>query len=479
MSSDKTPMVRFLRDEKQRAQDKLDRAREHEEVERQSLNLQKQMKGMAEALGPEQRDIVDTIISIIKERGELLKWRDYYREAEHYLARAGYDYRSAVEDMPTVLRMAEHALNHRSQIQSFHERALTHLGISEEWQVRLRNGELTDFFEANPQGPGKVTVEYRKDGFSVNSEPGPADDGNAPSMTEITEEQDRETERENLEERALSDFTSAMEAVRSKLVATLGLDPTAPWEALSPALRAVANERDSSVREREAILTAMCVLREQVVKADKLVWDTLGGCPTGEAEYASDLVKSVQALISRMEENALDHKNAANDWQMEHDRLLGRAGVLESDITVLRKGDDTSSGTWKAHFLDLARAVGVPSVSYGVVTDPNVDAVMTYVGQVMPAYKLLQLVDDLEKRIDEMASPPKVTGPRTATVTQKCPFCEAVYPRGAMFCSRCGKEPASEPLKTCETCEGMPDDCFPDPPGSDSCEYYKPKGEKP
>ena len=31
------------------------------------------------------------------------------------------------------------------------------------------------------------------------------------------------------------------------------------------------------------------------------------------------------------------------------------------------------------------------------------------------------------------------------------------------------------PEKRCETCEGMPDDCYPDPPDSGGCEYHKPK----
>jgi len=274
---------------------------------------------------------------------------------------------------------------------------------------------------------------------------------------------ERAQEATELEERALADFTGAMESVRSKLASALSVDPDTKWERLVPAAQELHGEWQEVTTEIDSLRFALHMVREQVVKADKLVWDTIGGRPPGEAEYASDLVESVGALIGKMEEG-----------KEVRERLHTEIESLEEDVAVLRAGDETSAGTWKAHFLDLAMAVGVPRVAYGVVTAPNVDAVMTYVGQVMPAYKLLQRVDELEKRFNTTAAP---QGTETGGLNRvRCPHCGTGYPAGVMFCPRCGKDPSPATPEGCETCEDAPDDCYPDPPGAGSCEHHKPKG---
>lgn len=120
----------------------------------------------------------------------------------------------------------------------------------------------------------------------------------------------------------------------------------------------------------------------------------------------------------------------------EEDRTdyINRIEGLREDLKVFQEGDETLAGSWKAHFLDLAMTVGVPRVVCGSSQNPQVDDVMTYVGQVMPTYKLLQKVDGLEKRFDAIASPSGCS-------------CGVRHPPGVAFCPRCGKdytEPAQE-----------------------------------
>jgi len=150
MSDKKTPMTRFLHDESRRAKDRLSKARKRDEEVRKSDHLRGIIGEMAQRLGPNQRDIVDSILSIVKERDELLKYRDYYEEAHYYLRRAGFDYPSGVEDKPTVLDMVESALNHRSQIQGHCHAALRHLGVSEKWITKIYSGHMQEFFDAHP-----------------------------------------------------------------------------------------------------------------------------------------------------------------------------------------------------------------------------------------------------------------------------------------------------------------------------------------
>jgi len=153
-TSDKTPLVRFLFEQARRHERAAEAAKKREDDAKASRKLQEEVEKLASTLWAGRDDhtagLLREGIKAMQERDKLRLKADLYDEATYYLTRCGYGYPSAVENMPTATQMAEHALNHRSAIQGFLERALEHLGVPEKWLVRVRDGQMDPFFEEFP-----------------------------------------------------------------------------------------------------------------------------------------------------------------------------------------------------------------------------------------------------------------------------------------------------------------------------------------
>jgi len=203
--SDKTPMIRFLHEKARRAENKVSAARRHERSIKESEKLRERASAIVLTL-PESREVIENVIDMLLEREELLLLRDQYQEAKHWLGRAGYGYPSGVEGKPTVLDMAEDLAQHRSGIQGFLERALSHFGVTEEEMADLRSGRnMQEFYKAHPN----------------------------PSTRD--EKHDEAREEEEITARALKDMQTATAAVQRKLASTLDVeeDDDVPWEVIT------------------------------------------------------------------------------------------------------------------------------------------------------------------------------------------------------------------------------------------------------
>jgi len=304
----------------------------------------------------------------------------------------------------------------------------------------------------------------------------------------ITHCQQPKSESAN-EERALADFTGALEEVRQKIAKAIGMPSGVPWETLIPGVELLASrcaeleaqtrnqatevdvtvlqyeeveqERDHwkkahetaaeeneitarqlqeyaskvtaleeqlttasgrvarSESERESILMALKTVRDIIVESDRLLIEALGVEPTKDAEYASDLLDNVRALIARLGDER-------ETWETERGALKAEIARLNKDVAGYRQGDETLASSWKGHVWRLAAALGVPRPVMGRATDPSVDQIMQYINQnVLPMVEVSKRVDAIAQRLS-----PKIT----------CKHCGAKYPVGVEFCPSCGKE---------------------------------------
>lgn len=483
---EKTPMARFLFEESRRHERAAKAARDRERDAEVSRKLQEEVEKLASTLWAGRDDDTARLlregIKAMQERDKMRLKADLYDEADHYLTRAGYGYPSGVENMPTVAQMAEHALNHRSQIQGHCHAALTHLGVSEEWMPKIYGGHMQEFFEAHgqeqsPFGPTKRIHCACGIYYDVTSDIPPedvpglcpkcggdpfGDNDKAPDLDTLGTPEDlreryagilgtpedlrerhadldaRAREATDMEERALADFTSAIEEVRGKLAEAVGVPDDGGWEDLVPAVEKLATDLANQKAESANVFMVVNLTREHMWKIREVAAKALGEeVPetTGDEHTA---LRYVERLIETLKTLRREHDVEEEEWGEEQDQLRGTIEKLREEVQVLQQGDDTQSGTWRGHFLDLARTVGVPALVSGNVRSPNVDAVMTYVGQVMPAYKLAQRVEAIEERLKGSdAAPGRRLKPGTS---QTCSKCGTAYPIGTIFCPNCGRE---------------------------------------
>lgn len=220
------------------------------------------------------------------------------------------------------------------------------------------------------------------------------------------------------------------EEVRSKLAEALDTQGHATWTDIVKVVQGQAQRRAGFSRER---------LAEMV--------DQFG-------DYLDELEESREDLAEHNNEKAKTIKE------------------LRAELEVFKRGDETAAGTWKGHFLDLATAIGVPRATYGNLATPQVDLVMRYVGQIMPAVKLSQRVEELEKRMEELSEQASKSAWATVvgtkeTKTEPAPppelkidpapppelkiehdvlcQCGHLYPFPAAFCPKCGKDAPAVP----------------------------------
>jgi hypothetical protein len=440
MAEKKTPMVRFLFEEARRAERAAERAKKREDDAKASRKLQEEVERLAATLWAGRDDhtagLLREGIRAMQERDKLRLKADLYDEVTHYLTRCGYGYPSAVENMPTATQMAEHALNHRSAIQGFEEAALSHLGVSEEWQVNIRNGQMDAFFEAF-EG---ADMDLRKRHSDLDR---------------------RATETTAAEQRALTDFTGALEEVRRKLCLATGMPSDATWELLVPAVEAMSEghqlaqsaqariaEQGQQIdqlagslkranEERESILMALKTVRDVIVESDALIMEALGGEPTGNAEYASDLLDNVRDLIAR-------RKDEQETWGTERGSLKAEIARLAKEVGEYRESGKARVAEWKRHVWNIAAALGVPRVAMGQVDEPNVDQIVKFINQnVLPMVQVARRVDAIEQRLQEQE--PATHECSTAEVLSKapqitCAKCGAKRIEGVEFCPSCGQD---------------------------------------
>jgi len=294
----------------------------------------------------------------------------------------------------------------------------------------------------------------------------------------------RATEATAAEERALADFTGAIEEVRGKLCRAAGMPSDTTWELLVPTVEALRTnldrtsaELDCAVRqvedaeqgldharearelasaaqdriaeqgqeldqlrgslaraneEREAMLMALKTVRDVIVAADARITGALGEEPTKDAEYASDLTKNVERLIGCMEENAHDHRE--------------ELAALQKEVAVFKESDKTQAAEWKRHVWNIAAALNVPRVAMGRVEEPNVDQIVKFVNQnVLPTFQLAQRVSEIEGQLrGQEATTPPGTSPAAELLEKapqvECEKCGAKRIAGIQFCPSCGKE---------------------------------------
>jgi len=220
------------------------------------------------------------------------------------------------------------------------------------------------------------------------------------------------------EERALQDFTSAMEEVRCKLVAAVGGPANMKWMDLVPAVEKLATDLANTKANSANVFLAVNIVREHLWKirdvAAKALGEDVPDWTTGDEHTATAYV---ERIIARLEENA-----------EERSRMVGTINRLEEDVKVLHEGDETEAGTWKLHYVSLCQEIGIPRSVYGDVKAPKVDEIARYMGQTYtPLTKLAERVADIENRLPKQ---------------QVCGQCGARYPTGVQFCPSCGKEPS-------------------------------------
>jgi len=252
-------------------------------------------------------------------------------------------------------------------------------------------------------------------------------------------QEDEERSDNDLRERALEDMKTATETIRNDLSEALGAPAGASWQDLTSLVKELKTQEQAPASERDTLMLAMTTLRDQVVEADNLVRAALGYEP-GEGKCPYGFADNVRRLIGCMEENATDHEQALSAWEAKKASLEAKVNYLESTLEKLREGDAGQAFDWKAHFVNLASAVGVPRSVVGDVKSPQVDAVMNYVAQTIPGYKLAITVRKLEKRVAELeAREPEPKPPSATTHYEVCKHCHVRVPAGVQFCPRCGE----------------------------------------
>ena len=195
--------------------------------------------------------------------------------------------------------------------------------------------------------------------------------------------------------------------------------------ALEAQLQATSGSLSRANEERESILMALKTVRDVIVEADALIVEALGGEPTKDAEYASDLLDNVRDLLARHRE---------------------QFAALQKEVAVFKESDKTQAAEWKRHVWNIAAALNVPRVAMGRAEEPNVDQIVKFINQnVLPTFQLAQRVSEIEGQLrDQEATTPPGTNPaaellRKATQVE-CEKCGAKRIEGVEFCPSCGKD---------------------------------------
>lgn len=236
-----------------------------------------------------------------------------------------------------------------------------------------------------------------------------------------------------LEGRALSDFTAAIEEVRRKLADAVGAELDAMWEDLVPAVKAMATTLANTKAESANVFLAVNLVREHLWKVRRVSAEALGEKvpeTTGDEHTA---LAYVERLIERLEENA-----------EERSHLAGTINRLEEDVRVLHEGDETEAGTWKLHYIGLCQEIGIPRSVYGDIKAPKVDEIARYMGQVYtPLTKLCERVEKMEQRIRTIDPLHDISQPiehlPDGGMVAICSKCNARYPIMTAFCPDCGE----------------------------------------
>lgn len=257
-----------------------------------------------------------------------------------------------------------------------------------------------------------------------------------------------------LEERALADFTTAIDQVRGKLARALGMNPESPWEVITPKveslmpdMEAVQGKAARAESERESVLMALKVVRDVIVEADKVACEAVGHDPTPEAEYASDLVESVRRL-------AHEHRETAKGRETERTAFEEIIAELREEVRVLHKGDEGVAAEWKAHVWRLAAMLDVPRPLMGQPENPNVDQIVRHIGKVVgPLLKLQERIEVVEKHLQSQVAESPDPDPAVETLIGAevtiC-TCGTRFPTGVIFCPNCGKDASLDAAEACK-----------------------------
>ena len=358
-----------------------------------------------------------------------------------------------------------------------------------------------DMSKAEPEPLVELTVNgpHGKSSFQVPRE---ALEG-SPVMEEMRRHDDvlaaKAKRATATEEKALADFTGALEEVRGKLCTATQTPSDTPWEKLVPAVEAMnhlvsevsyardemvakynrelearvvaCDERDratdqaktllkdrdeaqEAVRhlqaevedandERDSQILAMRVLAGQITEADKVI-RTIMGAPAlgGDPEYASDFVEQARVVQTWVNDRSEAYGKQRDDWEATEGKLRAVIENLEDDMRDIRQGDAGQAAEWKQTFWTLAARLGVPREMMGQTKSPNADGVMKYIDRVvLPALQVEQRVKAVETHIESQQAEAPEAGSKPPKGTHgACEHCGVMRPLDAAFCPSCAKE---------------------------------------
>jgi len=286
------------------------------------------------------------------------------------------------------------------------------------------------------------------------------------------------------EEKALADFTGALEEVRGKLCLAVRVPEDTPWERLVPAVEAMnhliaevsdardevvvqrneaANQLDRAIHERDeaqkvvqalqeqveeaigernAQIIAMRVLADQITEADKVLRSIMGAPALGgDPQYASDFVEQARVVKTWVEDRSVAYGEQRKSWEDTEGKLRATIENLEDDLQDIRQGDAGQAFEWKQSFWTLAARLGVPREMMGQPKSPNVDGVMKYVDHaVLPLLQVEKRLEAVEKQLQEQEAEAHAPKSLIKGREVECLHCGSVYPDGVQFCPHCGKD---------------------------------------
>lgn len=265
----------------------------------------------------------------------------------------------------------------------------------------------------------------------------------------------------------LKSMQTATDAVKLK-IANLIFEKPDPnnmsWTNLTATLALILEDHQRRGSQLTVLTEALAVVRQRICSFREALLPHLPTTFLKSEDF--DPAEAMKVIAAQFDEN-----------EEEVTSLKSRVQSLQEDLASEKREVEYTARKWRAEYIQLAKEVGVPNSICGDIKDVHIDNVMNYVRQVMPAYKLLRRIDELEKEVesrferveDRLNSISFKPAPEKRKVTNltTCPVCGENNPRGVVFCACCG----TDLLRLCSSCAHTGEDCARDEDGT--CDKYE------
>jgi len=277
------------------------------------------------------------------------------------------------------------------------------------------------------------------------------------------EQANEELQKEKEELQAtISSMQSASNAVRLKLATMLVEDHSedVTWSQITSGVRGLHEVIKEQQRQIDILVESLSVMRQRMTKAREVIRPYLP--PDLQNIDSFDPAEEFQKIVERLNN--------------EVDSLHEDKKKMREDANYDLQDAEARVREWRAHLIELAKAVGVPSNVCGTTLKVNLDYIMNYVNQTMPAYKLLHRMNELEKGMEERfvyiedrfnSISFKPAPEKKASDENNCPVCGNRNPKGVVFCPCC----STDLMEVCLTCVHGGESCTRNEDGS--CDHYE------